>query len=62
MDFIVKKFNELTAGELYEILKARSAVFLLEQNIVCQDMDDVDYDSYHFFICDDKKVMAYLRV
>ena len=61
MLFTVKKFNELTTSELYEILKVRSAVFLLEQNIVCQDMDDVDYDSIHFFICDNKKVLAYLR-
>ena len=61
MNVIVKKFNQLTTEELYEILKSRTEVFLLEQNIVCQDMDDVDYESYHFFIREGKRVCAYLR-
>ena len=61
MTFISKKFNELTLGELYEILKARCEVFLMEQRIVCQDMDDVDYDSLHCFIKEGDRVIAYLR-
>ena len=61
MDFTVKSFDELKTSELYEILKSRTEVFLLEQNIVCQDMDDVDYESYHFFIKEGNRVIAYLR-
>ncbi len=61
MDFIVKSFSELTLVELYEIIKSRSEIFLLEQNIVCQDLDDVDYNSIHCFFFDGKRVTAYLR-
>lgn len=32
MHLVVKKFDELTTTELYEILKARAAVFVVEQN------------------------------
>ena len=62
MEFIVKEFNELKPNELYEILKSRTEVFLLEQRIVCQDMDDVDYDSLHLFLWKNNRVMAYLRL
>lgn len=61
MQFKVKSFGELTAAELYEILKSRSEIFLLEQNIICQDMDDVDYDSLHCFLQEENRVVAYLR-
>ena len=61
MNFYAKNFTQLTTTELYEILKSRTEVFLLEQNIVCQDMDDVDYDSLHCFLSDGKRVVAYLR-
>lgn len=61
MNLIAKNFTELNTSELYEILKARTEVFLLEQNIICQDMDDVDYNSLHCFFLEDRKVIAYLR-
>ena len=43
MIFISKFFDELTARELYEIVRARQEIFLMEQNIVCRDFDGVDY-------------------
>ncbi len=61
MNLISKKFNELSATEIYEILKARSEIFVMEQNIHYQDMDDIDYDSLHCFFMKDDKVVAYLR-
>ncbi len=64
MDTItVKKFNELSAMELYEILSARSAVFVVEQSCPYQDPDGKDINSYHLYIAsDDGKIKAYLRV
>lgn len=62
MEVKIKKFNELSAGEIYEILKSRCEVFMLEQSIICQDMDGVDYESYHVFIEEKNRVIAYLRV
>ena len=61
MNLIAKYFNELTTTELYEILKARSEIFIMEQNILYLDMDDVDYESLHCFFVEDNKVVAYLR-
>ena len=56
-----KPFSELTAAEIYEILKARSRVFQFEQNIRYLDEDDVDYDSLHCFFEENGSVTAYLR-
>ena len=61
MELKVKKFEELTATELYKILKARTQVFLLEQGIICQDMDDVDKIAHHCFLEEDGRIIAYLR-
>lgn len=60
-NLIAKNFSELTTEELYEILKSRAEIFLLEQGIVCQDMDDIDYESMHYFFTSEKRVIAYLR-
>ena len=56
-----KFFSELTAREVYEIVRARQEVFLMEQKIICRDFDGVDYDALHCFIERDGKVCAYLR-
>lgn len=63
MNIITKYFQELTTTELYEILKVRSAVFVVEQNCVYQDLDGVDYRSLHVFGKNEKdEVTAYLRL
>ena len=59
--FKSKFFDELSTRELYEIVRSRTEIFLLEQRIVCQDFDGVDYDSLHCFLEQDGKVVAYLR-
>lgn len=61
MDIVVKSFDELTTVELYEILKARAAIFVVEQNCVYQNLDDVDHQSLHVFYQEDNRVLAYLR-
>lgn len=61
MELIVKNFKELNTTELYEILKARSEIFNMEQNIHYQDMDNTDYKSLHCFFMEGNKVIAYLR-
>ena len=61
MIFISKFFDELTARELYEIVRARQEIFLMEQNIVCRDFDGVDYDALHCFLWESDRVCAYLR-
>lgn len=62
MKLTAKFFDELTASELYEILKARAAIFVVEQNCVYQDIDGVDTRSLHVFYEWDGAVEAYLRL
>ena len=61
MEFHAKTFDKLTACEIYEILKARMEVFLLEQHIVCLDIDGVDYDSLHVFYEENGRIEGYFR-
>ena len=61
MQFFAKEFNCLSVDELYEILKLRSQVFMIEQGIKCLDMDDVDKDATHFYLLENGKITAYLR-
>ncbi len=56
-----KNFNELSSTEVYEILKARVQIFVVEQNCPYQDVDDVDYESLHIFYKSGEKITAYLR-
>lgn len=62
MELVVKHFDELSAWELYEILRIRSAVFVVEQECVYQDIDGKDLDAYHVFLQDEDGIQAYLRV
>ena len=60
---LIKKFEELTLNELYNIMKLRSKVFVVEQNCVYQDLDDIDKISYHFFIKgNDDNIKSYIRI
>lgn len=59
--FIVKYFDELTTRELYELLRLRSEIFVVEQNCVYQDMDGKDYESLHVFYEEDGGIRACLR-
>ncbi|MCC8169231.1 MAG: GNAT family N-acetyltransferase [Oscillospiraceae bacterium] len=62
MELIIKKFKELTVEELYEIIKARVDIFVVEQNYPYRELDDKDKNSYHMFFKDEDSIAAYLRV
>ena len=63
MDIIIKKFDELSLNELYNIMQLRSQVFVVEQNCIYQDLDDIDKISYHLFIKgNNDMIKAYLRI
>ena len=62
MDFKVKHFSQLTTDQLYEILKLRSAVFVVEQTCIYQDIDGRDKNGWHVFATDEQgKLKACLR-
>lgn len=58
----IKRFNELTSYELYEILRERTQVFVVEQGCAYQEMDQADYKSIHIFCKEGERIYAYLRV
>ena len=58
-----KSLIELTAVELYEILKVREEVFIVEQNVVYHDIDFKDKEAQHLFLEDEEgEVIAYARL
>ena len=63
-----KTFKELTNDELYELLRVRSEVFVVEQNCVYQDLDYDDQKSIHLWLTlrqdsgQAEKVVALARV
>lgn len=59
--FQIKHFSELSATELYEILKARFTVFVTEQHIHYIDEDNIDYLATHFTVRQKGLVLAYAR-
>ena len=57
-----KSFAALSVNELYEIMKLRSEVFVVEQNCVYLDADGKDEKSYHFFAIENGSIAAYARL
>ena len=62
MNLEIKKFDKLTGREVYEILRIRSEVFVVEQDCVYNDEDGKDLEAVHILIKEEGKILAYLRV
>lgn len=62
MELVIKRFEELTTRELYDLLRVRTAVFVVEQNCPYQELDGKDFFSYHVFYREDGDIRAYVRV
>ena len=62
--FKIKAFKDLTVDELYAILQLRENVFVVEQNCIYNDIDNVDQVCYHLFSVDQnaEKIIAYTRL
>ncbi|WP_421802088.1 GNAT family N-acetyltransferase [Flagellimonas sp.] len=62
MQVTVKAFDELTTKELYQILRLRSAVFVVEQDCVYQDVDNRDQKALHVIGKKGGEIVAYTRI
>jgi ElaA protein len=66
MNWKTLEFEQFTAHELYLIMRARSAVFVVEQSHVCLDADGHDERALHVFAVEDMgrpmPVVAYARI
>ncbi|MFC6182510.1 GNAT family N-acetyltransferase [Lactiplantibacillus daowaiensis] len=58
----IKRFADLTTTELYAIYHLRVKTFVVEQNRVYQEVDEIDQQAIHIFKVLDHKIVAYARV
>ena len=57
-----KTFDQLTTLELYQILRLRSEVFVVEQKCIYQDIDNKDFSAIHLFLTENNEIVAYCRL
>lgn len=62
MEIFVKSFEELDINELYEILKLRVDVFVVEQACPYPEIDGIDKEAFHIFAKDNGEILAYARI
>ncbi|MDF2933884.1 MAG: family N-acetyltransferase [Chryseobacterium sp.] len=58
----IKSFEEITTSELYEIIKARVDVFVVEQDCPYHDLDGYDQQAMHIWAEQENSVLAYCRI
>lgn len=56
------RLEALTALELYEVVRARESIFVVEQQCAYQECDGVDPQSWHLRVTVDGELAAYARV
>lgn len=59
-----RRFEDLSVGDLHDILRLRSEVFVVEQACVYLDIDghDRDHDTEHLWVRDELGVASCLRI
>ena len=62
MELKVKDFGELSTQELYDLLRLRVNVFVVEQNCPYPELDGRDQEALHVWLQDDTGIRAYLRI
>ncbi len=62
LEIVVKSYSELTKAELYNILRIRSEVFVVEQRIAYQDLDYKDQKAIHIMGYVTNELVAYTRI
>ncbi len=59
---VCNSFAALTPYELYDLLRLRSEVFVVEQNCVFLEMDNKDQDCYHLLLYQNNQLAACARL
>jgi len=63
LNFKTYAYADLTKQQLYQVLKLRQIVFIVEQECAYLDMDAKDFDSLHVLAYnDDEELLAYARL
>jgi len=58
----ITEFNKLSPADVYNILKLRQDIFIIEQNCIYDDIDGMDLFSEHVMFYDDETLAAYSRI
>lgn len=64
LNWQIKTFYELSGSEVYKILKLRQDVFILEQQCLYSDADNIDQQAMHILLIDEvsQQLKAYCRL
>ncbi len=62
MEVEVKAFEKLSNAELYDVLKLRAEVFVVEQDCVYNDIDGMDQQGLHVLAKEDGRIIGYTRL
>lgn len=62
MKMRIKKFHQLSPDELYELLKLRVNVFVVEQSCAYPELDDKDQTADHLWLSEKSKIISYMRI
>ena len=62
LEWKIKSFESLSVLELYDILRLRSEIFVVEQNCVYLDLDGKDQKALHLFGTFEGKIVAHARL
>ena len=62
LEWKIKSFESLSVHELYDILRLRSEIFVVEQNCVYLDQDGKDQKALHLFGTFEGKIVAHARL
>ncbi len=62
MQTYIKRFDQLSTHELYQILKIRVDVFVVEQKCPYEEIDNLDYHAIHVYFKEADEIIAYLRI
>jgi ElaA protein len=58
----IKSYLNLSKDELFEILRLRTNIFVVEQNCPYPELDDYDKISYHLLAQKENKMVGTLRI
>lgn len=62
MEIHTKKFDQLSAEQLYELMALRESVFVVEQECAYQELDNFDQEATHILGYSQNVLVAYARV
>ena len=62
IEWVKKKWSDISLEELYCVLRLRSEVFVVEQDCVYQDIDNKDQIAIHLLGYINKELIAYSRL